>query len=363
MAANFWVSRDRLRSFAWFLTIFGLAFSLFALIQGLTWNERFYWVRPIARLTAPYGPFPSHNNYAGFIELFIPAAIAIALNVAVSRPARMFAGFAAAIMGISVAFSLSRGGMISVAAGVIFFIAISIQLSLARRRAIAKGEARESGGWLRALVVKQGAVVVGIVGLILAGLLWLGPDTIASRLTQGSLRSDDPQGENFQNSRGWIWKDTWTIFKANPVVGTGLGAFRTAFPMYTASDGSVRASWAHNDYLQMLSDGGVIGGVLALWFIVATFRAFGTGLRAREPWRLTMVLAAGAGIFSLLVHSIFDFNLQIPSTMLLFLVLAGIVGGIAQSVEERERQISENANKMEPAWESRVPAPEITSVS
>jgi O-antigen ligase len=336
------------------------------LIQGFTWNERFYWVRPIAQLTAPYGPFPSHNNYAGYIELFIPVAAAIALNFAVTRPARIFAGFAAAVMSISVVFSLSRGGMISLAAGLLFFGIVNLQVLRARRRerlrAMIGGsvEGVTRAVWWRIPALNQAAVLGGIVVLVLVGLLWLGPDTVASRLTQGSLRGDDPQGQNFQASRGWIWQDTWRMFKANPLTGVGLGAFRTAFPIYTSNDGSMRASQAHNDYLQMLSDGGLIGGVLALWFIVAVFRAFATGLRAREPWRIALVLGAGAGMFSLLVHSIFDFNLQIPSTVLLFLVLAGIVGGVARSVEERERQTGANETGMERTWEQRAPAQHVT---
>lgn len=327
LAANFWTSRDRLKSFAWFLIIFGFAFSLFALIQGFTWNQRLYWVRPISMTTFPYGSFLSKNNYAGYIELFIPMAAAIALNIAVSRPARMFAGFAAAVMSISVAFSLSRGGMVSLGATLIFFVVVAWQTARRRSRAIQRAaieegyslEGRRAPWWRRALF-NPGAAVVGIVAMVLIGLSWLGPESVANRLTQGSLRGTDSQA--FYTSRGWIWQDTWTIFKAHPIAGVGLGAFRTAFPIYTASDGLFRTNQAHNDYLQILSDGGLLGALLAAWFIFALFRAFTTGLRAREPWRVAVVLGAGAGIFSVLIHSFFDFNLQIPSTALLFLVLS-----------------------------------------
>lgn len=365
VSANFWTSRSRLKSFGWFVTIFGFAFALFALIQGFTWNERFYWIRPAVNLTAPYGPFPSHNNYAGYIELFIPIAAAVALNVAVSRPARMFAGFAAVIMSLSVIFSLSRGGMISLAAGLVFFGVVSFQTARQRRKAWEAEEWENEewddadegavvvAPWWQRAVFKQSAVVVAIVGAILIGLLWLGPDLVANRLTQGTLSGNDPQGQNFYANRGWLWKDTWTMFKANPILGVGLGAFQTAFPIYTTNDGSLRVSWAHNDYLQLLSDGGVIGGLLAIWFVVAVFRAFGSGLKARDPWQGAMVLGAGAGIFSLLVHSIFDFNLQITSTALLFLVMAGIVGGVAQAVESKERQAKGNAMRLESKRERR----------
>ncbi|MEP7274433.1 MAG: O-antigen ligase family protein, partial [Acidobacteriota bacterium] len=135
---------------------------------------------------------------------------------------------------------------------------------------------------------------------------------------------------------------TWKMIKANPVTGVGLGAYRSAFPIYTRNDGSLQVSQAHNDYLQILADGGIIGGFLAIWFIVEVFRACAAGLKSRDPWRGLMALGVGAGFFSLLVHSLFDFNLQIPSTALLFLVLAGIVGGVAslrnRAEEENKRR-------------------------
>ncbi len=343
VAANFWTSRSRLKSFAWFLTIFGFALSVFALIQGFTWNERFYWVRRIADLASPYGPFPSHNNYAGYLELFIPVPVAIALSRAVSRPARMFCAFAAVIMSLSVIFSLSRGGMISLAGGLLFLAVISLLTARQRRKAW-EAEWQEDEGidagpvpfWRRASLT-QAAVVVAIVGAVIVGLLWLGPDSVASRLTQGTLSGSDPQGQNFYASRGWIWSDTWRIFKANPIDGVGLGAYRTAFPIYTAGDGLYKVTQAHNDYLQLLADGGVIAGLLAIWFIVVVFKAVASGLNARDPWQGVMALGAGAGIFSLLLHSILDFNLQIPSTTLLFLVMTGIVGGVGE-VRKRERK-------------------------
>jgi O-antigen ligase len=343
VAANFWTSRSRLKAFAVFLTVFGFAFAVFAIIQGLTWNGRFYWVRIVQYFTAPYGPFPSHNNYAGYLELFIPIPIAIALSRAVSRPTRLFAAFAGAIMSLSVIFSLSRGGMISLAAGLLFLGVAALQGARHRRRvweAELSEEEREELDeevvpmWRRA-PYPQAAMAIAIVLAIIVGMIWLGPDKIASRLTQGSLSGEEGK-ETFYGSRGWIWSDTWRMIKANPLSGVGLGAYGTAFPIYTVSDGSIRVKQVHNDYLQILADGGVIGGLLAIWFLATVFRAVFQGLMSRDPWHGIFALGAGAAIFSLLVHSLFDFNLQIPSTGLLFLVLVGIVGGTAEVRRRRE---------------------------
>ena len=53
-----------------------------------------------------------------------------------------------------------------------------------------------------------------------------------------------------------------------------------------------------------------------------------------------ITLGAGAAIFALLVHSVFDFNLQIPSTALLFLVLAALIGGVDERQKLESRSLS-----------------------
>jgi protein involved in polysaccharide export with SLBB domain/O-antigen ligase len=345
VAANFWTTHSRLRIFAIFLTVYGFAFAVFAIIQGLTWTGKFFWLRQSIDLTAPYGPFPSHNNYAGYIELFIPMAVAIALKRGIRPPARLFSAFAAVIMSLSVIFSLSRGGMISLG-GALLFIGVAALQSARHRRRVWEAEHEEDDSdfddydeepapiWRRAPYPQIAMAVIIFFG-ILVGVVWLGPDKIASRLSQGTLRGSDVQGQNFYGSRGWIWQDTWIMIKANPVIGVGIGAYATAFPVYTLNDGSLIVPWAHNDYLQILADGGVIAGLLAIWFVVAAFRSVIQGLYSRDAWYAIFSLGTGGAVFSLLVHSLFDFNLQIPSTALLFLVLVGITGGLAELRKRR----------------------------
>src|SRR5207248_1102179 len=82
---------------------------------------------------------------------------------------------------------------------------------------------------------------------------------------------------------------------------------------------------AHNDYLQVLADGGIAGGLILLWFIVTIWRAVARGLKAPDHFLVKATVAGGVGIFGILVHSLFDFNLQLPSHALLFCLLAVVV--------------------------------------
>ena len=134
------------------------------------------------------------------------------------------------------------------------------------------------------------------------------------------------------------------MFRANPILGVGLGAYETAYPIYSRDDGaatlgtSYAVDKAHNDYFQVLADTGVIGGALTLWFIISLFQAIFRASKSSDPLFQAIALGCGAGIFGLLTHSLFDFNLQLPSNALLFLLLAAVVshtGAVAKASDAK----------------------------
>jgi O-antigen ligase len=127
---------------------------------------------------------------------------------------------------------------------------------------------------------------------------------------------------------------------ANPITGVGLGAYETAYPVYSRSDGTLLVNYAHNDYLQVISDGGIIAGALALWFLILIWREVREGSKSRDPLVRGISLGFGASIFAILIHSLFDFNLQIPANALLFLMISTMATGIAAKAEVPVRQQS-----------------------
>jgi O-antigen ligase len=321
IAANFLMGRKRLTKLIWFLTSYGLAMAVFALLQHFTWNGRFYWIRPMGDLVAPFGPFISHSLFAGHMELlvFIPAGVALAGGIRGS--ARLFLVFAAIIMSLSIILSLSRGGIISLAAGLLFLVIMSgfVKYRVPEFKLGLRIQGRESIVNLRTVLV-----ILGMLSIIALGIIWLGPEPVINRVAQGQLTSADPQVQTFYSNRGWIWQDTWRMIRANLVTGVGLGGYETAYPTYSATDGTLKVSEAHNDYLQILADGGIIGGALALWFLFALLRAVFRGVWVRDRLLGSLALGSGASVFALLTHSFFDFNLQIPSTAMMFLLISAV---------------------------------------
>ncbi|MFP5264490.1 MAG: O-antigen ligase family protein [Blastocatellia bacterium] len=340
IAGNVFAGRKQLRALAHFLTCFGLALALFALVQHFTWNGSFYWLRRASdHVTSPFGPFANRNHFAGYMEMLIPLPLAIVITRAGSRDLRVFHLFAASMMAIAAVASLSRGGMISLISELTFLTLMSVGRS--QYPGITAG-ARPRGR--QSLVIHRLALVLLILAAVIAGVCWTGPERVIDRVARTNVASEDLQAETFFTSRGWIWRDTLEMFRANPILGVGLGAYETAHPIYSHDDGSAALGTsyvvdrAHNDYLQVLADAGVIGGALAVWFVISLFQAMFRGAKCDDPLLQALALGGGAGIFGLLVHSLFDFNLQLPSNALLFLLLAAAVshaGAVARASQAR----------------------------
>ena len=329
VAANFLTTRDRLRVLANFLVVYGLAMAVFALIQYFTWDGRLFWMRETAR-HAVFGPFVNRNHFAGYMEMLLPLPVAL-IVVRHGRPElRMFYAFAAAMMGVAGFVSLSRGGMISIIAGLMFILFLSVRLPKAGGEK-APDPFRDRG---LSFYLPQGIAVLAIAGAITAGVLWIGAAPVIDRVAE----SIDSDADISLISRSAIWTDTWSIFRAAPFLGAGLGAFETVYPLYGRSDGSLIVGQSHNDYLQVLADCGIVGGAIALSFILLILRSTIKGVRSRDPFVAGLAAGGGAGIFAMLVHSLFDFNLQLPSNALLFLLLAAVVSTTCTLSIHRSRE-------------------------
>jgi len=133
-----------------------------------------------------------------------------------------------------------------------------------------------------------------------------------------------------------MMKDSWRIFLDHPWLGTGLGTLQSVYPRYESLyDGKV-VNHAHNDYVEVLAETGVPGALCCLLFIALLFQSALARLRSsRGP--LDFALRAGALVAcaGLLVHSMVDFNLHIPSNTVLFLLQAVLASSAISPAQEQ----------------------------
>ena len=318
-------SPKRLRLVVRVVTIFGFALAFFGLIQHFTSPDKIYWLKELPQST-PFGPFYNRHHFAGYMELTMALPLGLLFSGAVEPEKRPLYIFAAAFMGIALVVTNSRGGLVALVAEVVFLLMLT-----GFRRG---GERAEGATRLKTAAVRAGLALAMVLALV-GGALFFGGEAALSRLA-GTVNSDDPT-----TGRAHFWGVTIGIIKDHPLVGTGLGSFGLAFTRYDTRNGQYRLEQAHNDYLQLASDAGLVGVGLGLFFVVVLFR---TGLARRETddlFRRGVATGALVGCFAVLVHSFFDFTLHTTSNALLFLVLAALAtvnGRVEEGGQHRRRR-------------------------
>jgi O-antigen ligase len=338
IAANIFAS-SQFEKLAKWLTLYGLALALFAIIQHFTWNERFYWWRWNASY-APFGSFVNRNHFAGYMELLLPWPIVIMLQRWGRWQEQVFYGLAAVWMGVAAILTLSRGGMLSICMELVLIVLLSSRLRQTANDQVTPASRRKRA-WLF-----QASLVLVVLVTIVSGVTLFGGQRFINRITTGQ-ETDGPAtlpAQTLAESRGGLWQAGWQVFLAYPLTGAGLGAYETAYSICNGENivgTQAIVGHAHNDYLQCLTDGGIIGGMLALWFLLALVRAAKRGLRVRDPLYRVIAVACLTGMFGLLVHSLFDYNLQLPSHSLFFVVNASVLWriGMIKEVPSIERTL------------------------
>jgi O-antigen ligase len=298
LAVQAYETLEHRQGFVWFTLVFGFAVSVFAILQYFTFNGKLYWLRELRNGGIPFGPYVNRNHFSGLIELIVPTGLSVIMLRAEERD-RMPLLAILTLLPIGALFlAASRGGIAS------FFSEVSLVVVLvfSRRRG-------------------RNQLVAGAVVLMLAGVLvvWLGAGRALDRFA--SYR----QLEVTESRRTEMTKDTLRIFFDHPVVGTGLGTLVKAFPRYeTLYDGKI-VDHSHNDYAEALAETGLIGGALCAAFLILLFCfAWARLTEAKNTLDLALHIGALAACCGLLIHSLVDFNLHIPSNALLFLLEAAL---------------------------------------
>lgn len=313
----FWAARDAfsqggLRSAARLITIGGAIAGLAGLAARATAPTLLLWTWPVADPAAkPYGPFVNRNHFATW--LLMAACLAAGYLVAHLRShgltharslrlaihdlladgtALLMTACTAAIL-LALFASGSRGGLLG--------------LGMATLTGAAAG--RRAGASRRALLVGGVALVVAF-----GAAAWLNADLILGRLVPGT-----------EVQRSTIWRETLPIVRDFPVVGTGVGTFRWAMRVYQQTTPELLFNTAHNEYLQLVAEGGV------LLLIPAAVALMSWGAlawsRLRDDRRDLAAVRAGAlaGICGVATQCIWESPLRMTANGMLLALLAAIV--------------------------------------
>jgi O-antigen ligase len=129
------------------------------------------------------------------------------------------------------------------------------------------------------------------------------------------------------------------MFLKKPILGWGLGTFPVVYPQFRSFYTNFFINEAHNDYLQLLVEMGLLGFGTMLWFLLTIYTQ---ALKKIGNWTEDIsgaaTLACVLGLSGILVHSALDFNLQIPANAALFYVLCTIAAADPLARPARKRR-------------------------
>ena len=164
-------------------------------------------------------------------------------------------------------------------------------------------------------------VIVLLVGVVV-GVLWVGGDRLLGSFDSVSRElNPTAAGLNEGATRNEIWRATAKMFAAHPIFGVGLGGYWVAITKYHEASGTLTPQEAHNDYLELLSSGGVIGFAIGVWFAVVVIQRVRRQLQADNSFRRAVCVGALLGITGVAIHSLVDFGLHMLANAAVFAVL------------------------------------------
>lgn len=283
------------------------------------------FVLPRLTPSVGYGQFINRNHFAFLMEMAVGLVVGLVLMRG-RRRERIPVYLAALLaMGAALVLSQSRGGLMSMMAQVIFTAIVFVNSRRARK---AGDEVTQPArfGRLRSLPVK--VIMAGaFLAIIITGIGWLGGDQLATGVETVAveLAGVDRTELHEGSRRRDIWRASWLMFKAHPIVGAGLGGYWAEVPTYHQASGVTTPQQAHNDYLELLASAGVVGAGILAWFAVALIRQARQNVRDSEGLQRAASLGALVGIAGVSVHSIVDFGLHITVNGIVFIALLAII--------------------------------------
>lgn len=302
-------SASRIRKIVVFICAFGFAFAFFAILQSVLSPGKIYGIYE-TRFAVPFGSFVNRHNFAAYMEMTIGLPLGMLFAGAVVKDKRLLYVTGIALMGVALLMSGSRGGLVAFLAQIIFLIMLT------------------TGAKSRGRLVMKVAFSSLLIAAIVVGSIFIGGENSLTRIADTATSSD------ITTDRVHIWSVTTEVITNNLPLGAGLGAFGVAYTPFDEYSGMERVEQAHNDYLQVAADAGIVGVAVGLFFLFWLFRYGLAAANTANAYRRGVAIGALAGCFGVLVHSVFDFVLHVTAVSIMFITLMGLIVACRRSYED-----------------------------
>ena len=317
--------QDETRLVSFTLIVVATVIASYAVGQELR-HSKYVWNVLTAYPGRASGTFISPNNFSCFIAMLLPLALAYLIAGRIGVVPRILLGYAVLTMVAGLAVTFSRGGYLGAAAG--FFMLLGILLGHRNHR------------W-KAMVLLL--LVVGGIGLF--ATLYLTKTVGYMQRIKKPDAASNSSGMYEMSSRLIMWGAAVKMWEDHVWWGVGPAHYDYRFREYRPESMQMRPDRAHNDYLNLLADWGVAGGVIVfagmgvfIFTLAKTWphvrrevKDFGHG----QSNRYAFFVGAVGGLTALAVHSFTDFNLHIPANALVGVTLLALVASNLRFATER----------------------------
>ncbi len=273
------------------LFYFGIAEALYGIFSFFSRSQWLLWYHnPHLPTNRVHGSYRNPDHFAGFMEMVVPIGVVKSMDwranptqpkteILAKRGALLFLSMLGAL---ALFFTLSRAGLMGFLGSMAFWYINE------KRREGQRGVSFALGVLLSLLIVYA---------------FWIGVGPMMDRFNTAG-----------QDLRIHVWQNCLPIIKDYPLTGTGFNTFEQVFPIYRDITLPVTFAHAHNEYLEMLIEGGIIGFILFLWVF---FKPVVWSINSSS----LLTRASLTGIVAISIHNLFDFNLHIPGNAYLLATL------------------------------------------
>jgi len=313
-------SERRLRKLINTLILIATLSAFFGIVRDTTQTGDVGFILPYLKRGSGFAQYINKNHFALLMEMGIGLTLGLVCGGGVRRQRVLFYTAPLALMWTALVMTISRGALVTVLGQLIFLAATLIWSRTRKAARRERGEGRTSYS-LRPIIAIVALITCMTIGVVVTAVS-IGGDVLVTRLE--SLPSElqaEPESANAGVRRREVWAATMRLIKAHPLTGNGFGAYPVAITKFHQASGKWVPEAAHNDYLEFVAAGGAIGIALALWimalFVLAVWRRLVHGSSLARSY----CLGALTALLGVLIHSLFDFGIQVTANAVFFIAL------------------------------------------
>lgn len=301
------------------LIILAMAISAYAIYQFASNSAKVWHInKPEQYFGRASGTYINPNHLSGFLEIILPLGLSFTFLSRLNHVYKVVFGYASLVILAGIIVSISRGGWVATAVIVVLFFG--------------------------SLLFRRGFRIIAAVILI---LLTVSAGTFIAKTKSVQKRLNEVPIAKSPDGRFYFWPSAVEMWKDHFWIGRGPGHFDSAYREYRSPfiDAQGRPNNAHNDYLNTLAEWGTIGlGIVALTLALLTNGIVRTwpfvnrssnDLESKRSSKEAFLLGSSLGLFAILLHSIVDFNMQIPANAITVIALMAMVSGYQRFATEK----------------------------